>query len=86
VPNCLAQASTALFVDLWKKQQQQVAIVVGESIPDAENKCEDIAALYEGFFSGSRINFHTFDKVVSPDNPDAFEKACDRLTLLSELR
>ena len=86
MPNCLAQASTALFVDLWKKQQQQVAIVVGESIPDAENKCEDIAALYEGFFSGSRINFHTFDKVVSPDNPDAFEKACDRLTLLSELR
>ena len=86
VPNCLTQASTALFVDLWKKQQQQVAIVVGESIPDAENKCEDIAALYEGFFSGSRINFHTFDKVVSPDNPDAFEKACDRLTLLSELR
>ena len=86
VPNCPPQATLALFVDSWKEQGQPVGIVIGESLPDAENKSEDIAALYEGFYPGSKVDFHTFDKPVGPDNPDAFDKACDRLTLLSTLR
>ena len=86
VPNCPPQAALALFVDYWRLHKQPVGLVVGESLPDAENKCEDIAALYEGFYPGCKVDFHTFDKQVSPDNPDAFEKACDRLTLLSALR
>ena len=86
VPNCPPQAALALFIDHWRTQKQPVGLVIGESLPDAENKCEDIAALYEGFYPGCKVDFHTFDKQVSPDNPDAFEKACDRLTLLSALR
>ena len=86
VPNCPPQAALALFVDYWRLHKQPVGLVVGESLPGAENKCEDIAALYEGFYPGCKVDFHTFDKQVSPDNPDAFEKACDRLTLLSALR
>ena len=40
-----APKALALFVDYWRVHKQPFGLVIGESLPDAENKCEDIAAL-----------------------------------------
>ncbi|MEL0099695.1 MAG: hypothetical protein VW907_09080, partial [Opitutae bacterium] len=86
IPNCPKQAATVLLADLWVQKKCPVAIVIGESLPDAENKCEDIAALVESLYPGFPVCFHSFDRPQAIDHPDAFEKTCERLSLLSSLR
>jgi transcription-repair coupling factor (superfamily II helicase) len=86
IPNCPRQAESAIIADHWLKSKHWVAVVVGETLPDAENKCEDIAALFEVLSPKSSLSFQCFDQSPLPDHPDAFDKTCDRLTLLSLLR
>ena len=86
IPHCPSQATAAILADRWAKRNHSVLIVVGETLADAESKCEDIAALYESTNPGVNIKFHSFDKLQGPDHPDSFDKACERLTLLSALR
>ena len=86
IPNCPRQAESAIIADHWLKSKHWVAVVVGETLPDAENKCEDIAALFEVLSPKSTLSFQCFDQSPLPDHPDAFDRTCDRLTLLSLLR
>ncbi len=86
IPNCPGQAATALIADLWVSKNYPVAIIIGETLPDAENRCEDIAALTESMHPEISVAFHSFDKNQGEDHPDAFEKICERLSLLATLR
>ncbi len=86
IPNCPTPAATALVADQWIRGRYPVVIVLGETLPDAENKCEDIAAIVETILPGVTIGFHLFDRTQGPDQPDAFDKTCERLSLLSSLR
>ena len=63
-----------------------VAVIIGETLSEAETKCEDIAALSEAIHPNEKIDFHCFDKTPNPDHPDSFERTCERLSLLSALR
>ena len=64
----------------------KVAIVLGETLSDAENKCEDIAAILETISLNQKVEFHSLDTLQQQDHPDAFDKFCERISLLSELR
>ena len=86
IPNCPSQAAIAVVADLWIDKKCRVAIVIGESLPDAENKCEDIAAFAEAFYPCTALDFHSFDYPPGSDHPDAFERNCERISLLSSLR
>lgn len=85
VPNCPSQAVLALFADLWKKNSCPVAIVIGETLADAENKCEDISDIAGTLFS-TPVNFHTFYRSQASGDPDSFDRTCERISLLSSLR
>ena len=63
-----------------------VAIVIGETLSEAETKCEDISALVEAVLPDEKIDFHCFDKIPGSDHPDAFDRTCERLSILSALR
>jgi transcription-repair coupling factor (superfamily II helicase) len=86
IPNCPSQATALLVAEQWLKDGCQVAIVIGETLSDAENKCEDIAAIVETIFLDRKVEFHSLDIVQQLDQPDAFDKFCERLSLLSVLR
>ena len=86
VPNCPSQGSTFLLTDIWERNGQMVAVIIGETLSEAETKCEDIAALFEAIHPSRKIDFHCFDKTPSPDHPDSFDRICERLSLLSALR
>ena len=85
IPNCPTPAATALVADQWLRERQPVLVVLGETLPDAENKCEDIAAIVETISPEITIGFYLFDRTQGPDQPDAFDKMCERLSLLSSL-
>ena len=85
IPNCPTPAATALVADQWLRERQPVLVVPGETLPDAENKCEDIAAIVETISPEITIGFYLFDRTQGPDQPDAFDKMCERLSLLSSL-
>ena len=86
IPNCPTPAATALVADQWVRGRYPAVVVLSETLPDAENKCEDIAAIVETILPGTTIGFHLFDRTQDLDQPDAFDKTCERLSLLSSLR
>ena len=86
IPNCPSQGSTFLLTDIWERYGQVVAVIIGETLSEAETKCEDIAALSEAIHPNEKIDFHCFDKTPNPDHPDSFDRTCERLSLLSALR
>jgi len=78
-------ATPALAANFLANQGNSIAILVEESIPKAEEWGEDVAAFLESFDSQKKIEFHLFDCVPESNHPDAFERICDRLTILSSL-
>lgn len=78
-------ATAALAANFLVNQGNGVAILVEENIPKAEEWGEDVAAFLESFNPNQKIEFHLFDCVPESNHPDAFEKICDRLTILSSL-
>jgi transcription-repair coupling factor (superfamily II helicase) len=86
IPNCPTQATALLVAEQWLKLGCQVAIVIGETLSGAENKCEDIAAIIETISSDRKVKFHSLDLLHEQNHPDAFDKFCERISLLSALR
>lgn len=78
-------ATPALAANFLVKNGPKVAIIIEESIPKAEEWGEDIAAFMENFYPQGKIEFFVFDGPPENNHPDAFEKVCDRLTVLSAL-
>ena len=80
------EAATAILAaDFIYKAKPKVVILLTESIPKAEEWAEDVAAFLESAKPDSRIRMHLFDEPPSTENPDAFDRICDRLAVLSAL-
>ncbi|MFP6886651.1 MAG: hypothetical protein VB997_03785, partial [Opitutales bacterium] len=78
-------ASAALAADFIDKGKPAVVILLAESIPRAEEWAEDVAAFLELARPESNPHLHIFDEPPSPEHPDAFERSCDRIAVLSTL-
>ncbi len=78
-------ATPALAANFLANQGHSIAILIEESIPKAEEWGEDVAAFMESFNSNQKVEFHLFDSVPNANHPDAFEKICERMTILSSL-
>ena len=78
-------ATSALAANFLTDQGHSIAILVEESIPKAEEWGEDVAAFMESLNPDQKVEFHLFDSVPDPNHPDAFEKICERMTILSSL-
>ena len=84
-PNFPEQAIAPWVASNWGKQQNDVIIILDESLARAEEKGEDLVAIQKSLFRDLTVEFFLWDKAPSPDHPEAFEKECDRIALLSKL-
>ena len=82
VPEAASAALTADFVD---KCKTGIVILLAESIPQTEEWAEDLTAFLELAQPNAKIWLHVFDESPSPEHPDAFERNCDRIAVLSAL-
>ncbi len=78
-------ATPALAANYLASHGHRVAVLVEENIPKAEEWGEDIAAFMENLNPEKKVHFFLFDSPPENNHPDAFEKICDRLTVLSAL-
>ena len=78
-------ATPAIAANFLANEGHSIAVLVEESIPKAEEWGEDVAAFLEGLDKERKIEYHLFDCTPQSSHPDAFEKTCDRLTVLSSL-
>ena len=80
------EAATAILAaDFIYKAKPKIVILLTESIPKSEEWAEDIAAFLDSTKQDSRIRLHLFDQPPSTEHPDAFDRICDRLAVLSAL-
>ena len=84
-PNFPEQAIAPWAASNWAKQQNAVIFILDESLARAEEKGEDLTAIQKSLFKDLTVEFYLWDKAPSPDHPEAFEKECDRIALLSKL-
>ena len=78
-------ATAALAANFLVQDGHSVIVLVEESIPKAEEWGEDVASFVEHLKPGIEMEFHLFDSAPPATHPDAFEKTCDRLAVLSSL-
>jgi len=84
-PNFPEQAIAPWVASNLSKQQSSVIIILDESLAQAEEKGEDLTAILKSLFQDITLEFYLWGQAPSPDHPDAFEKECDRIALLSKL-
>jgi len=85
-PNLIPQGVSPLTADTWLGLSSPVCVVLGENIFEAETLCEDISAFTDLFSNLTNPNFYSFNASPPPDHPEAFDRICERLSLLSALR
>lgn len=78
-------ATPALAANFIVSNGHSVVVLVDENIPKAEEWGEDVASFLENLKPDLGIEFHLFDCAPASNHPDAFDKICDRLTVLSSL-
>ena len=78
-------ASSSLAANFLINHGHKIVILLEENIPKAEEWGEDVASFVENLKPEINIDFHLFDSAPTNTHPDAFEKTCDRLTVLSSL-
>ena len=78
-------ATAALAANLLVENGHSIAILVEESMPKAEEWGEDIAVFIENLQTKGKVEFYLFDNAPKSNHPDAFDKICDRSTVLSSL-
>ena len=62
-----------------------IAILLEEDLPKAEDWAEDTTSIVEYANPDVQVDFHIFDHPPQSSNPDAFERACDRIATLTSL-
>lgn len=78
-------ATAALAANTIAKHNYNLSILIEEDIPKAEEWGEDTASLLEEINPSKKIHFHIFDHAPDSSHPDAFDRICERLTVLSIL-
>ncbi len=85
IPLFPEQAVAPWVADRWQSARTPVVVLLDESLPQAEVKGEDLTSILKALNPALDIQFYLFGHPPVADNPDAFEKECDRLSLLSNL-
>ncbi len=78
-------ASAALAADFVEKGDHAVIFLLDETIHRAEEWAEDVAAFLELARPNAKTRLHIFDEVPGNENPESFERHCDRIAVLSAL-
>ena len=60
-------------------------MLLSESITKAESWAEDITGIAEQICPDVNFRFHLFDEAPESTHPDAFDKICERTSVLSIL-
>ena len=84
-PNFPEQTVTLWAASNWNKQQSRVIVVLDESLAQAEEKGDDLTAIHKTLYPDNLVEFYLWEKAPDLDHPEAFEKECDRISLLSKL-
>ena len=85
IPLFPEQAVAPWVADRWHSAPTPVIVLLDESLPQAEVKGEDLTSILKALNPDLDVQFYLFGQPPVADNPDAFEKECDRLSLLSNL-
>jgi transcription-repair coupling factor (superfamily II helicase) len=76
----------AIIFDQWLHTESPILIVVGSSLSESEVVAEDITAHAELHQQNKKkIEFHLLEENPSDSHPEAFERNCNKLSLLSSL-
>ena len=84
-PSLPESAHACLTANDWLSAGNPCLIIVSESITKAESWGEDIAAIAEQISPGENFRFHLFDEAPESTHPDAFDRICERTSVLSVL-
>ena len=84
-PSLPESVHACLTANDWLSAGNPCLILVSESITKAESWGEDIAAIAEQISPGENFRFHLFDEAPESTHPDAFDRICERTSVLSVL-
>ena len=76
----------AIIFDQWLHTKAPILIVVGSSLSESEVVAEDITAHAELHHQNKKqFEFHLLEAKPADSHPEAFERNCNKLSLLSSL-
>ena len=84
-PSFPESAHACLVANEWLKSGNQCLVLITESITKAESWGEDVAGITEQLSPGLTFRFHLFDEAPDNRHPDAFDRICERTSVLSLL-
>lgn len=79
------QAIAPWVASHWIDEKSSVILILDETLTQAEIKGEDLTSILRELNQDLEVEFYLFDNSPLPDHPDAFDKQCERLSLLSRL-
>jgi len=86
LPSIPEASNAPIAANLIASGHHQVVVLIAESISKSELWGEDVAGLIEFLEPKKEISFFVFDESPSPSHPDAFERDCDRISVLSKMQ
>ena len=84
-PSVPESTHACLTVNEWLRTGNPCLILLSESITKAESWAEDITGIAEQICPKENFRFHLFDEAPESTHPDAFDKICERTSVLSIL-
>ena len=84
-PSLPESAHGCLVANTWLESGNQCLLLITESIIKAESWGEDVAGIAEQLSPGLAVRFHLFDEAPDSTHPDAFDRICERTSVLSFL-
>ena len=85
IPSFPESGHACFCANSWLAGKRPCLIIISESISKAESWGEDIAAFVEQLMPEINLRLHLFDEAPVDDHPDAFERNCERASVLSLL-
>ena len=88
-PSLPDSAHACLTANDWVRGGNPCLVLLSESISKAESWAEDVAGIVEQICPEENFRFHLFDETPVSTHPDAFDRICERssvLSLLGELK
>ena len=84
-PSLPESAHACIAVNSWLTDSNRCIFLVSDSITKAESWGEDVTGFGEQLFPQVNIHFHLFDEAPIRTHPDAFDRNCERASVLSLL-
>ena len=84
-PSLPESAHACLVANEWLKSENQCLLLISQSMTKAESWGEDVTGIAEHLSPDISFHFHLFDEGTDSSHPDAFERICERISVLSHL-